>query len=355
VSRPEPVRQAPAALRDARSLRSRAPQGPDRSLRSRAPQGPDGGISHYLLAAYCGFIGLLAGVASGIGVLARGTGASAPATSIRGESYRYATDGVYAFNAVRVVAEGVGWDAVTLFFAVPALLVAAVFIARGSLRGRLAALGILGYLAYQYLMYAVFWALGPLFPLFVAIYPLSLVGIAWLWSGLGAGVLVVDAGRFPRRSLIVFGIVVAALLLAMWLPRIATGLAGDLAGAGLLGTPTLAVQALDLGLVVPLSLGTAVLVWRRRPAGYLLAALCSVNAVTMAGAIVAMLISAWQVEGSLEVVPFAIFAVVTGFAGWLAVGVLRSAQGASRTDSSQPAVDGFTSDQVDHAVDTRGL
>ncbi len=93
----------------------------------------------------------------------------------------------------------------------------------------------------------------------------------------------------------------------------------------LLGTPTLAVQALDLGLVAPLSLGTAVLMWRRRPAGHLLAALFSVKAVTMAGAILAMLISAWMVERRLEVVPFAIFVAVTVFAGWLAVRVLRSA------------------------------
>ncbi|HEY3339820.1 MAG TPA: hypothetical protein VGK18_15060 [Propionicimonas sp.] len=277
------------------------------------------------LGAYCGFIGLLAATASATGVFARGTGASAAAISIRGEAYRYATDGVYAYNAVRVVAEGVGWDVVTLVFAAPALLVAAAFIARGSVRGRLAALGILGYLAYQYLMYAVFWALGPLFPLFVLLLPLSLVGIAWLWSTLDARRLAADAAGFPRRSLIAFGFLAAALLVAMWVPRISSGLSGDVAGAGLLGTPTLSVQALDLGLVVPLALGTAVLVWRRRPAGHLLAALFSVKAVTMAGAILAMLISAWLVEGGLEVVPFAIFGAVTVFAAVLAARVLLAA------------------------------
>ncbi|HSK33050.1 MAG TPA: hypothetical protein VK903_06165, partial [Propionicimonas sp.] len=168
------------------------------------------------------------------------------------------------------------------------------------------------------------WALGPLFPLFVLLFPLSLVGIAWLWSTFDAEALAAQVSGFPRRSLRTFGILVAVLLVAMWVPRIATGLSGDLAGAGLLGTPTLAVQALDLGLVVPLSLGTAVLVWRRHPAGHLLAALFTVKAVTMAGAILAMLVSAWMVEGSLEVVPFGIFLAVTVFAGWLAVGVLRS-------------------------------
>jgi hypothetical protein len=173
-------------------------------------------------------------------------------------------------------------------------------------------------------MYSVFWALGPLFPLFVLVLPLSLVGIAWLWSTLDATSLAEQAVGFPRRSLITFGFLAAALLVAMWVPRIATGLSGDFAGAGLLGTPTLAVQALDLGLVVPLSVGTAVLVWRRKPAGHLLAALLSVKAVTLAGAIVAMLVSAWQVEGTLEIVPSAIFLTVTVYAGWLAVRVLRS-------------------------------
>ncbi len=279
-----------------------------------------------LLAGYCLLIAALAGVAAAIGIFLRGSGASASATSIRGEQYRYATDGVYAFNAVRVVAEGVGWDAVTLFLAVPVIAVAAVFVARGSLRGRLVALGILGYFAYQYLMYAVFWALGPLYPLFVLLYPLSLVGIAWIWSTIDAAALVDGSAKgFPRRSLVAFGFVAAALLLAMWIPRITTGLAGDVAGAGLLGTPTLTVQAFDLGLVVPLALATSILVWLRRPAGHLLAALFSVKAVTMAGAILAMLVSAALVEGKLEVVPFAIFALVTVFAGWLAVGVLRSA------------------------------
>lgn len=278
-----------------------------------------------LLAAYCGLIALLAGAASVIGVLQRGSGATAEATSIRGERFSYTTDGVYAYNAVRIVAEGVGWDAVTLLGAVPALLVAVWFIARGSLRGRLAALGILGYLAYQYLMYAVFWALGPLFPLFVLIYPLSLAGIVWIWSTVDARGLAATSGRtFPRRGLIGFGVATALLLVAMWVPRIAAGLVGDYSGANLLGTPTLTVQALDLGLVVPLALATAALVARRHPTGHLLAPLFTVKAVTMAGAILAMLISAWLVEGSLEIVPFAIFAVVTAGAAWLVARVLRS-------------------------------
>ena len=276
-----------------------------------------------LLAGYSVVVALLAGTAAAIGITQRGSGATAEATSILGERYSYAIDGVYAHNAVRVVAEGVGWDAVTLFLAVPALLVAAVFVARGSLRARLAALGLFGYLAYQYLMYAMFWAVGPLFPLFVVLYPSALLGIAWIVGTLDTRALAAAVRPgFPRRTLAVFAAVMSAMLVVMWVPRIAAGIAGDPVGANLLGTPTLTVQALDLGLVVPLSLATAVLVWRRHRAGYVLGALFTVKAVTMAGAIVAMLVSAWMVEGTLEVVPFAIFGAVTTFAGVLAARVL---------------------------------
>lgn len=276
-----------------------------------------------LLAGYSVLVALLAGTAAAIGITQRGSGATAEATSILGERYSYAIDGVYAHNAVRVVAEGVGWDAVTLFLAVPALLVAAVFVARGSLRARVAALGLFGYLAYQYLMYAMFWAVGPLFPLFVVLYPAALLGIAWIVGTLDTRALAAAVGPgFPRRTLAVFAAVMSAMLVVMWVPRIAAGIAGDPVGANLLGTPTLTVQALDLGLVVPLSLATAVLVWRRHRAGYVLGALFTVKAVTMAGAIVAMLVSAWMVEGTLEVVPFAIFGAVTAFAGVLAARVL---------------------------------
>lgn len=277
-------------------------------------------VRYRYLAALCMAIALLAAGTSAAGVFLRGDGSTAPAVSIRGEAYQYATTGVYAFNAERVVAEGVGWDAVTLFFAVPLLLLALRGVARGSLKARLIAVGVLGYFLYQYLMYAVFWALGPLFPYFIVLYATSAIAIVWTVSTIDATSLPARFNtRFPRRTMAVYSALMGLMLVGMWVPRIATGLSGDVEGAGLLGTPTLSVQALDLGIIVPLALATAVLTWRRGPWGYLLAAVFSVKAVTMAGAICAMLISAALVEGTLEVGPFAIFGsstLVAAFIAW---------------------------------------
>lgn len=289
------------------------------------------------VAALCLVIALAVAVTAALGVFGRGDGSTATGVSIRGEEFEYATTGVYAYNAERVVAEGVGWDALTLFVAVPALLACVPFVARGSLRGRLVAAGILGYFVYQYLMYAVFWALGPLFPAFIVLYPVSAAGIVWIVSTLDVRTLPGRfSDRFPRRGMAIFSGAISLMLVAMWVPRIATGLSGDLAGAGLLGTQTFAVQALDLGIIVPLALATALLVWRRRPAGYLLAAVFSVKGVTMSGAIVAMLVSAWIVEGAPEVLPLALFSAVTAVAGAIAFGIFRSASGFG--DVAAPAV-----------------
>jgi hypothetical protein len=49
-----------------------------------------------------------------------------------------------------------------------------------------------------------------------------------------------------------------------------------------------------------------------------------VKAVAMAAAICAMLLSAWQSEGTLEVIPLALFAAIAIVAAWLGVRMYRS-------------------------------
>lgn len=235
-----------------------------------------------------------------------------------------ATTGVYAYNAVRVVAEGIGWDIFTLLFAVPALLATLPTLSKGSLRGRLFALGILGYLFYQYLMYAVTWAFGPLFLLFVAIYALSLTAIVWIISTIPLnGLAERFSEKFPRRGMAVLSFLLAALLVFMWLTRIVSALGGEIQGV-LHGQTTFVVQALDLGLIVPLALFTGVTAWPGKAVSYLLCSTLVVKAFAMAAAICAMLLSAWAFEGTLEIVPLAIFATAAGVTVWLGIRMYRS-------------------------------
>jgi hypothetical protein len=299
--------------------------------------GSQGGLDVALFTHAMIAIALLAGVTAGIGAFGRGDGSTAQATSIRGEEYEYATTGVYAYNPERVVSEGVGWDWVTLIFAVPALIVSLPGVYTGSLRAKLFAVGLLGYFVYQYLMYSVFWAFGPLFVPFIVIYAASALAIVWLVSTIDVGSLPGRvSARFPGRAMAVTSSAMALMLVGMWSQRIAAAYRGDWASAGLLGMPTLTVQAMDLGLIVPLALATSALVWRGHRWGYLLAPVFAVKGVTMAGAICAMLVSAAITEGALEVGPFAIFGVATALFGLLAWRMLGSI---SDVRAERPAAD----------------
>ncbi len=271
------------------------------------------------MAGFGALVAALAAITSALGVFARGDGAFAAVTSVRGVAYDMATNGVYAFNSKQVVAEGVGWDVFTLVVICPAVLGAMFFVYRGSLRARLAAIGLFGYFVYQYLEYAVTWALGPLFPLYIAIYGLSLIAIVWFATSVAReGVEGRFAADFPRRAYVALNVAMAVLLLAMWSGRIATALGGDLVGAGLLGETTLTVQALDLGLVVPIALVSSYMVLRRTPASYAVAAAYAVTSVAMAAALVAMLTSSGIVSGEMPWPPILIFGAF--FAGFALVG-----------------------------------
>jgi hypothetical protein len=232
--------------------------------------------------------------------------------------------GVYAGSARQLVAEGVGWDVYTLLVAVPILLVAAFYVARGSFRGDLVAAGMLGYFLYMHLEYSVTWSFGAMFPLFVAICGASLVGLV------AVSALVADAGvhdrfneRFPRRSFAALTIGMALLLAVMWIGRIAQGLAA--ATATLHGETTMTVQALDLGLVVPVSVIVAIAALRRVAVGMVAAAVFGVTFVAMATAIAAMMVSASIVSGVLQLPPIVVFGLAGAAGLALVARILASA------------------------------
>ena len=280
--------------------------------------------NHRAMAAFAVVVALLAAVAAALGVFARGDGPYETVTSVRGVTYAMATSGVYAYNAQRIVSEGIGWDVFTLFVAVPADVRSGGLRRRGSFRGRLFALGLFGYFFYQYLEYAMTWAFGPLFPLFILIFGASLVGLVWFGANVaGDGIADRFGEDFPGRPFAVVSILMAVLLVVMWTGRIAAGLAGDLETAGLQGETTLVVQALDLGFVVPTALLIAALAWRRTAIGHALASVFVVTSIAMSAAIVAMLGSAGVVEGSFELPPILIFGAFLAVMLVLAVRMYR--------------------------------
>lgn len=273
-------------------------------------------------AAIAAAVALLAAVAASLGVMARDTTYVA-VTSARGETYEAATSGLYAWNSRQLVAEGIGWDIFTLVVAVPVLLIAATFVARGSFRGLLVTGGMLGYFAYMYLEYAVTWAFGPLFAVFIPILAGSVVGLVAVGAALSkAGLADRFDRRFPRRSWAVLSIGMALILSAMWIGRIAAALTAET--PVLDGEVTMTVQALDLGLIVPISVMVAVSALRRDAVGMAAAAAFATMFVAMSAAIASMMVSAAFVTGVVALPPMVGFGLAATLGLLIAIRMHRS-------------------------------
>jgi hypothetical protein len=170
-----------------------------------------------------------------------------------------------------------GNDWTTLVGAVPLLWLGMARAHRGSVRERLLVLGVAGYAVYNYAFYLFGAALNVFFPLYAACF---LLGTATLAAGLSRLDITQIAGSFrratPVRLVGGYLVFVAAGLSVVWL-----GMWGAYAFAG---RPTpiepeafKVVAALDLCLMVPALASGGVMLWRRRPWGYLIATVAAIQ------------------------------------------------------------------------------
>jgi hypothetical protein len=271
-----------------------------------------------------GIVAALAALSSAAGILLRGDLATTPFVTVRGESVDVVTGGIYRYNAETIVAEGVGWDIVTLFVVVPLTLVTLAWLWRGSLRAALVAGGLLAYFAYQGFEYTMFWAYGPAYPLHLALAALSVSTLGLLLFGLDLGTLPERIGdRFPRRVVVGFCTLVVIVLGGLWLPQVVGTLGGETTDE-LQGATTMVVPAFDLGLLVPLAIFTAIAVWKRLAIGVVLAIIILVKGIVMALAIVAMLLVEGQVTGELALPPILVFGAIAGLSLVIAVQAVRA-------------------------------
>ena len=220
------------------------------------------------------------------------------------------------FNAA--LAEARGWSAVTLCLVAPLALDALVLAPR-SMRARLAWAGTMGYLVYTYLEFSVS---GP----FTALYLVYVASFACAIPALMMAVGSIDiptlsrwfSGGVPRRVAATLALVFATGLSIAWLGGIATRiLEGRFGWPDAYASIGQVVRALDLGMLVPLAIASGVLLFRRRPSGYLVTAIWLVVGTAMGAALVAM-VGATAVASNrslLTAVPFALlFAMVLGLA-----------------------------------------
>jgi hypothetical protein len=236
-------------------------------------------------------IGLLALFAASMGVFYQQTGQPYEYINHRGEPVTISGQGLYAYDTVSMAAQQQGNDVITLTVGLPLLAISTWLAFRGSLRGRLLLTGTLGFFLYTYMSMAMLTSYNALFLVYVALFSLSL--FAFILSMMSFDLEDLPrhfSDRLPRGWIAGLMFVVGGFLLLAWLGRIVPPLLQGETPA-LENTTTLVIQAMDLGLIVPLAILSGVLLLRRSAWGYLLASVTLLKGVTLGLGVSAMAIN----------------------------------------------------------------
>jgi hypothetical protein len=209
-------------------------------------------------------------------------------TNFRGEVVTIYARGLYYWDTVSSVAQVQANDLVMLVLGLPLLLVSFWLALRGSLRGRLLLTGTLGFILYTYTSMSFGAAYNKLFLVYVAIFSLSLFAFILTMMSFDLKSLPAHfSEKLPRRGIAGLLYFAAAFLTLAWLGRIAPTVLQDQIPA-LENVTTMFIQAMDLGLIVPLCVLAGTLLLRREAWGYLLSSVALLKFLTMGIAVALM-------------------------------------------------------------------
>jgi hypothetical protein len=234
-------------------------------------------------------------------------GTSYPLTTFRGEDVTINARGLYYWDTVSSVAQMQANDLVTLVLGLPLLLVSFWLTLRGSLRGRLLLAGTLGFILYTYITMAFGAHYNALFLVYVALFSLSLFAFVLVMMTFDLQTLPARfSDTLPRGWVAGLLFFAAAFLSLAWLGRIAATFSSDSAPA-LENTTSMFIQAMDLGLIVPVCILSGILLLRRKPWGYLLASVGLTKFMTLGIAVSLMGLNMARVGVPVSVVELVIF------------------------------------------------
>lgn len=146
-----------------------------------------------------------------------------------------------------------------------ALLLTALGLRRGWANGWLVWAGLLGYLVYAYGLYAFDRVMNPVYPLYIAILSLASFALLMFFRAARPELLMVGQPAPPRRTVAVLFALLVVLFGALWLTELLPAMRAHQP------LPGQTIFVLDLAYALPLTALTALLLWRRHPAGDLLA------------------------------------------------------------------------------------
>ena len=231
-------------------------------------------------------------------------------TNFRGEEITINARGLYYWDTVSSVAQMQANDLVVLLLGLPLLAISFWLTLRGSLRGRLLLTGTLGFILYTYITMCFGAAYNQFFLVYVSLFSLSLFAFIMSMSSFDLKTLPDHfSENLPRGWIAGLLFFAAAFLSLAWLGRIAvTFTPGSI--PALENVTSMFIQAMDLGIIVPMCVIAGVLLLRRAAWGYLLASVGLLKFLTMGIAVSLMGLNMARVGVSVSMVELVIFPAI---------------------------------------------
>ncbi|MCL4262935.1 MAG: hypothetical protein KJ069_06955 [Anaerolineae bacterium] len=275
-------------------------------------------------------IAILALVAAGAGLFWQAGGSPFTFTTLHGENVEMVGQGIYRFDSAFKAPIQRGTDAVTLFVCLPLLLIAFWRYRRGSLKGGILLIGALSYFLYDGASLAFSMAFNSLFLVYTALFSASFFAFVYAITAVSPSFLVAHLSpNVPRRGMAIFLFVAGLGVLFIWLSEIIGPLRQGQVPAEALGPyTTMVTHALDMAIIAPATVLTAVYLLRREPVGYLLAAplliLCTLIGVVVIAQTVFQTLAGITLPIGVYIGMVGSWVVMGAFAIWLTLAFFRS-------------------------------
>jgi hypothetical protein len=229
-------------------------------------------LSHQPILILVSLICIFSIIAASMGIFSTGGKGEYPFQSIRGKTVMIYGQGLYRDMSAEVAPQGIAQDYITLFAAVPMLIISLFFTLKKSLRGKYLLAGTIAYFFVTYLFYTVMAMFNSLFLIYVLLMGLSFFTLALITSSFDFNHLKENfKSTTPVKLTGGFLIFISVAIALLWLNIVVPPLFSGTIPIETEHYTTLIVQGLDLGILLPTAFISGILLRKKQPAGYLLA------------------------------------------------------------------------------------
>jgi hypothetical protein len=236
---------------------------------------------------------VFAGIAAAAGVFYTTGGEAYFYESIRGQQIEIYGRGLYHHMSADVAVQGIAHDYVTLFIAIPALLISTYLLKTGKLKTILFHAGVLHFFFLTYLFYTNMGMYNAMFLVYVLITSLSFFAfIVTLFEVDLSGLRDKFLPGLRRKLIGGFLMFLSVAIALLWLEIIVTPLLdGTIIPESVAHYTSLTVQGLDLSIFLPIGFVSGLLLFKDRNIGYLMSAVTLVFLCFLMTALVAKIIA----------------------------------------------------------------